>query len=287
MPSHNFSQNQINFRPKLYLSLLVLVSFVAAYLPVWTSLLQTWASSDDYSHGFFIVPIVIYIIWQKKERLLAIPAETSIAGLLLLIISLVAYVLGSYAEIKTVASLSILTTLTGCILFLYGPHILKEVSFPLCFLIFMIPIPGQVYSAITIPLQLIVSKASVDMLAAAGIPILRDGNVIHLPAHTFEVVQACSGLRSLITLLTLATVIAYFTLRFNTLRGILIVSAIPAAILVNIIRVTAMIVVYHLWGYNLTEGAVHTTIGVVIFILAISIIYLFRNLLIPWDKPTC
>ncbi len=264
--------------------LFVLGSFVLAYSPVWKQLFSFWSASDDYSHGFFIVPIIIYIIWQKKDRLAVLPQKTSFTGLFLMLTSLVVYVLAYYAEIKTLASLSLVTTCMGCVLYLYGPIMFKEVSFPLFFLLFMIPIPGQIYSAITIPLQLIVSKTSVAVLGASGIPVLRDGNVIHLPEHTFEVVQACSGLRSLVTLLTLCTVIAYFTLRSNLLRGLLIVCAVPAAVLVNIIRVTLMIAVYYYWDYELTEGTVHTTFGVFIFILSLLIIYAIRGGLQRWDR---
>lgn len=269
---------------KKLLPLLVLCSFIAAYLPVWQQLVSTWSTSDDYSHGFFIIPIVGYILVQKKDTFAALPQKTSMVGLLIFFISLVVYVLASYAEIKTVASLSLVVTLAGCILFLYGYAVLKELTFPLFFLLFMIPIPAQVYSATTIPLQLIVSKTSVDLLELVGIPVLRDGNVIHLPDHTFEVVQACSGLRSLVTLLTLATIIAYFTLRLNTLRVILILCAIPVAVLVNIIRVSLMITVYHFWNYDLTKGAVHTTFGVVIFVLAIALIYMLRGVFQRWDN---
>lgn len=271
-------------RALIPLSLLVLSSFILAYYPVWQGLVSVWSSSDDYSHGFFIIPIIGYIVWQKRDRLAELPARTSRIGFFLLCCSLVVYMLSYYAEVRTLSSLSIISTLVGCILFLFGPAIVRELSFPLFFLVFMIPVPGQVYSSLTIPLQFIVSKASVSLLSTIGIPILRVGNVIHLPAHTFEVVQACSGLRSLVTLLTLATIIAYFALRSNLLRMVLIGCAVPAAVLVNIIRVTTMIVVYHFWGYDLTEGAVHTTFGVVIFILAILIIFFLRGILQRWDK---
>jgi len=205
-------------------------------------------------------------------------------GFFTLFTSLAVYVLAYYAEIKTVASLSLISTLAGCILFLYGPYVLKELIFPLFFLLFMIPIPGQIYSAVTIPLQLIVSKTSVAMLSFVGIPILRDGNVIQLPQHSFEVVQACSGLRSLVTLLTLSTIMAYFALRSNVLRAILVLCATPAAVLVNIVRVMVIITMYHFWSYDLTEGTPHTTFGMVIFVLAIAIIYLLRGVLHHWDR---
>ncbi|MCK4377963.1 MAG: exosortase [Deltaproteobacteria bacterium] len=269
---------------RIVLPLLVVASFVLAYYPVWQGLVSFWSLSEDYSHGFFIVPIAGYILWRKRSRLAALPQRTSMVGFFLLFCSLVVYALSYYAEVKTIASLSIITTLAGCVLFLYGPAILKEVAFPLCFMLFMIPLPGQIYSSITIPLQLIVSKASVGLLSAAGVPVLRDGNVMHLPDHTFEVVQACSGLRSLVTLLTLSTIVAFLALKSNILRAVLIICAVPTAVLVNIIRVTLMILVYHFWGYDLLEGTVHSISGLFIFLLAIAIIFLTMGALLRWDK---
>ena len=284
MPLQKITRNQIDQQTITVLPLLVLTGFMVAYWPVWQQLFSTWSTSDDYSHGFFIIPIIGYILLQKKDVLAAVPQKRSMVGFFTLFTSLAVYVLAYYAEIKTVASLSLISTLAGCILFLYGPYVLKELIFPLFFLLFMIPIPGQIYSAVTIPLQLIVSKTSVAMLSFVGIPILRDGNVIQLPQHSFEVVQACSGLRSLVTLLTLSTIMAYFALRSNVLRAILVLCATPAAVLVNIVRVMVIITMYHFWSYDLTEGTPHTTFGMVIFVLAIAIIYLLRGVLHHWDR---
>jgi len=134
-------KNEMTSRTLIALSLLVLCSFVLAYFPVWRALVSTWSSSDDYSHGFFIIPIIGYILWKKKDRLAALPQKSSMVGFFFFFCSLVVYVLAYYAEIKTIASLSLISTLAGCVLFLYGPAVLKELSFPLFFLLFMVPIP--------------------------------------------------------------------------------------------------------------------------------------------------
>jgi len=269
----------------ILLHLMLAGSFMLAYLPVWRELLSAWSSSDDYSHGFFIVPIIGYILWRNKAELANVPRRTSRVGFVLFLGSLLVYIFAYYGEIRTLASFSLVTTLAGCVLFLYGPAMLKKLSFPLFFLLFMIPVPTQVYSSMTIPLQLIVSKASVWLVSIMGIPVLRDGNVIHLPGHTFEVVRACSGLRSLITLLTLSTVVAYFTLNSNFLRVLLAVFALPAAIAVNMIRVTLMIITYYFWNYDLTEGPTHSAFGLVVFILAIVLILMLKGVLNHWDSP--
>ena len=210
----------------------------------------TWYSSDQYSHGFFIIPITLYIIWQKKDILTKTPIIPSWWGLALVIFSLLLYLFAYFAEISTIASFSMVLLLAGVIIYLYGFLIFKELLFPLAFLLFMIPIPAQIYSSLTIPLQLFVSNVSAWLASTIGISIYREGNVIHLPDRTMQVVQACSGLRSMISLLMLSAIISYFTLKSNILRFALFFSGIPAAIFVNIIRVSLMVFVFYYFNYS-------------------------------------
>lgn len=263
----------------------LLSTFVLVYFPVWQGLIHAWSQSDDYSHGFFIVPLVVYSLWQKRQELSRLPAQSSVLGLVLLIASLVLYIMAFYAEIKTVASLAMIFSILGAVLFVYGGTIFREVFFVLLFLLFMIPVPAQIYSAMTIPLQLVVSQVSVWIVMLFGVPIFREGNVIHLPERTLEVVQACSGLRSLMSLLTLSMVVAYFTLRSNWLRVILVMSGVPAAIIVNIFRVLIMIVAFHYFDFNLAQGSVHTIFGIVVFGLAVALVFLIKGVLSFWDRP--
>lgn len=260
-------------------------SFLLVFFPVWKDLLLTWYNSDDYSHGFFIVPLVIFALWQKREDLSRLSVQPSPLGLVLLICSLVLYVLAFYAEIKTIASLAMIFSIVAAVLFIFGKTISREIGFILFFLFFMIPVPAQIYSAMTIPLQLIVSKVSVWVVILFGLPVFREGNVIHLPERTLEVVQACSGLRSLMTLMTLSVVVSYFTLRSNKLRLLLVMSGLPVAIAVNIFRVLIMIVSFYYFNFDLTEGSLHTIFGVVIFTLAIALIFMIKGVLSLWDIP--
>ncbi|WP_167496540.1 exosortase/archaeosortase family protein [Desulfopila sp. IMCC35006] len=263
----------------------LLLGFIWAYFPVWKELLLAWYSSDDYSHGFFIVPIVIYSLWQKRGELQKISVQSSSVGFVLLIVSLVLYFLALYAEIKTVASMAMIFTIVSVVLYLYGSAICREIIFILFILFFMIPVPAQVFSAITMPLQLFVSKACVWVAMVLGLPIFREGNVIHLPGQSLEMVQACSGLRSLMTLLTLSVIISYFTLRSNWLRMLLLLSGAPVAIIVNIIRVLIMILCFYYLDLDLTHGTSHTILGVVVFMLAVALVFLVKGVLSFWDRP--
>lgn len=265
---------------------IIAAAFLFTFAPVLMGLWNFWLASDEYSHGFFIIPIALYICWTKKETLAETIVIPSGWGLMIFLPSLAIYLGARYAEISTISSLSMITCLVGMVYYLFGWRILKEVSFPIFFLLFMIPVPSQIYSSLTVPLQLFVSQASVILASFLDLPIYRDGNVIHLPDRTLEVVQACSGLRSLITLLTLSLIMGYFTLRSNFFRIFLVLMAMPVAIVVNIVRVLIMVVVLFYFQYDLTEDYVHTIYGLVIFTLALGLIFTFQRVLQIWDHQT-
>ena len=182
------------------------------------------------------------------------------------------------------ASVSMIFLLGGVVIYFFGFLMCKELLFPLFLLIFMIPIPAQIYATFTVPLQLFVSKASTWVGAFLELPIYREGNVIHLPDRTLEVVQACSGLRSMISLLTLSAIFGYFTLKSNILRLILFFFGIPASILVNIIRVLSIVLAFHYVSYDLTRETTHTIFGMIIFVLALILLTVMKGILSIWDK---
>jgi len=270
-------------RSQILLFALLIASFIFAFFPVWKSLINTWSTSEDYSHGFFIVPISLFIIWQKRQILSKTPIQPSLWGLVLVVFSLLLYLVAYFGEIATVASFSMLLLLAGLVVYFYGFKVFKELIFPFFMLLFMIPMPSQIYSTLTIPLQLPVSQISAGISSVIGIPIYREGNVLHLPERTLQVVQACSGMRSMISLLTLSAVFGYITLKSNSLRTLLFLSGIPAAIIVNIIRVLILITAQYYFSYDLTDGTLHTGFGVVIFIFALLLIYGTKGVLSIWD----
>ncbi|MFW6148168.1 MAG: exosortase/archaeosortase family protein, partial [Thermodesulfobacteriota bacterium] len=142
-----------------------------------------------------------------------------------------------------------------------------------------------VYAKLTIPLQLFVSQTSTWLGAFFGLPIFREGNVIHLADKSLEVVKACSGLRSINPLLALSAIFGYFTLRANALRTVLFFSAIPAAIFINIVRVLLMMLAYHFFAYDLTKGTLHNLLGIVLFAFALAFVAGVQRILSIWDKP--
>lgn len=272
--------------PTVFAVQLALLSgaFVFLFHGVMFSLWRSWGNSEDYSHGFFIVPIALYIVWQKRRWLAGLQMHPSTAGGWYLAVLLTGSILARYAEIATLSSIFMVLTLASLVLFLAGWEYLKELLFPLILLFFMIPIPEQVYSALTIPLQLLVSHISVGTAILLDIPTYREGNVIHLPGHTLEVVQACSGLRSLMSLITIDLIMGYLFLRSALLRSVMLASALPLAILVNCLRVFVTIIFLYFFQFDLTDGSVHTLFGAVMFLVALLLLTLIQKGLARWDR---
>jgi exosortase len=200
------------------------------------------------------------------------------------LLSLLLYLFAKLAGITSVPPLALILTIASSVLFLFGYRIFVVLAFPLAILLLMIPIPAQIYSSMTLPLQLIVSKISTAVTSMMGIPVYREGNVIILQNFAFEVVQACSGLRSIMSLFTLAALYGYFTLSSSLLRSILFVMTLPIAILVNIVRIGVMIIAYHYFSFDLTSGAIHTLYGLAIFGLSFILFLLTQKVLSKWDK---
>jgi exosortase len=187
------------------------------------------------------------------------------------------YLVAQVGEIRTLAAVSMISFLWGSVLFLFGYPIFKIALFPLLFLLFMVPVPAQIIASLTIPLQLLVTKSTVWMASMIGIPIYNEGNIISLPQGTFQVVQACGGLRSIMTMLTLGAVLSYFTLHSNVLRGILLLLAIPISIAVNIFRIFALISAFYFLTIDLSEGIAHTILGLAVFGAALGLFMLARK----------
>jgi exosortase A len=282
--ANQFQLHTAGLNPAHLLLTLLAGMFVLAYFPVLEKLVSSWSSSDDYSHGFAIIPLSVYLLWRNRETLAHTSVKPSWVGIPVILAGLALYLFARLAEIETAASFSFIPSLAGVIIFLFGFGLFRCCIFPLSLLLFMIPVPAQIYSALTIPLQIFVSKMATAAASLAGIPIYREGNVIHLPQQTLQVVQACSGLRSLTAMMALGAVFAYLTVRSNPLRGVLFLSAIPVAIVVNILRVLIMIAAFYYAGFDLAREPAHTLFGLFIFACAVGLFLCVKGVICRWDK---
>jgi exosortase len=254
------------------------------YASVLKNLVLQWWSDPDYSHGFFVPFFSGYVLWRQRERWLKSEIKPSNFGLLVMLGAIGLLLVGSLGAELFTSRFSLLVLLAGMILFLAGWKFLRAVSFPLCFLIFMIPLPTIVYNQITFPLQLVASRLATFWLELVHVPVLRDGNVLILSNYSLEVVEACSGIHSLMTLISLAVIYGYFLESRRWVRLVLVVLMVPSAIVSNAVRVMGAGMMAHRFGPAAAEGFLHKFSGWVIFMVALLLLFAFHWILRQIEK---
>jgi exosortase len=175
------------------------------YAGVLSSLVRQWSSDDNYSHGFFVLPLAAYFAWERRQALAAAVPRPSIFGLVIILGSLLVYTAGLLGAELFLTRISMIGVIAGAVLFVWGWTHFRILLFPILFLLLMVPLPSIIFNQVAFPLQLLASQAGEAVITTAGIPVLRDGNVLQLPSQTLEVAEACSGIRSLVSLMMLAS----------------------------------------------------------------------------------
>ncbi len=254
------------------------------YASVLRHLVWQWAHDPNYSHGFFVPLFSLFVIWSEREKLRNLAGEPSWSGLLVLLFGLAVLTAGSLGAELFLSRISLLVTIAGLVVISYGWNHLRAIFFPWVFLLFMIPIPTIVLNQITFPLQLLASKVAAVTLPLTGVPVLREGNIIQLPAMALEVAEACSGIRSLMSLATLAIIYGYLLEPRTSIRVILALASIPIAVLANSFRIfgTGLLVQY--WDPEKAEGFFHTFSGWLIFVVSLAMLFLLHRAL-QWKWP--
>ncbi len=260
---------------------------LACYAPVLLALVKNWNSDADMGHGFFVPAVSAFIVWQKRAELAALTPRANWWGLpIVLYAALQLYIATLGAELF-LARTAFVLSLVGMVLLLGGARYLRVLAFPLFLLLFMIPIPAVIYNRITFPLQIIASQTAEWALTLLQIPVLREGNILDLPEQRLSVVEACSGIRSLLTLSFLSLVYGYFFERRMWMRVLLFLATIPIAIIANANRVTLTGVLAE-YKPELAEGFFHEMSGGVIFLAALLIMValhqLFRRGIAFYDR---
>jgi exosortase len=265
--------------------LLFLIALFYTYRDVAAALIAQWGDDENYSHGFLIVPLAAYFVWKRRAALGATPARPSSWGLALVAFSLCVFAAGVAAAELFLARASFVGVLAGAVLFLYGARHLRLVAFPLAFLLLMIPPPDIVFNQVALPLQLFASRAGEVVLRGSGVPVLRDGNVLELVSMRLEVAEACSGIRSMVSLLTFALVLGEFGGSSRRRRALLALSTIPIAIIANATRVAATGLAAHVWGPTAAEGFLHSTSGLLVFGIAVGILLVVERAMLHLSPP--
>jgi exosortase len=251
---------------------------LACYAPVLGALVRQWSSDPDMGHGFFVPVIAGYIVWQKRNELLAIEPQPNWWGLAVVIVGGVQLMIGTLGVELFLARTSVVIVLIGAVWLLGGDLMLKKLAFPLFLLFFMVPIDAVIYNQITFPLQLLASRLADGALTLLSVPVLREGNILELPNQRLSVVEACSGIRSLLSLTFLSLVYGYFFEKKTWIRVVLFFSTVPIAIVANSSRVTMTGILTQVKP-EAAEGFFHEAEGWVIFMVALGIMILFHQLI--------
>jgi exosortase len=268
-------------------ALLLLIAWL--YASILARLFLQWvgpARDPNFEHGIFVPLFALFVLWQERKKLSVIAAAPSWAGLPLVALSLLMLVLGVLGAELFFSRVSLLILLAGLILLFQGWTFFRAVLFPWAFLILMIPIPALILQQVTFPLQLLAAKLATALLELAGVPVLRQGNVIVLASMPLNVAEACSGIRSLLTLVTLAIIYGYLMETRMWVRVVLALSAVPIAVAANSFRIfgTGLLVQY--WDPDKAEGFFHAFSGWLIFVVALIMMFaVHRAISLIWGSP--
>jgi exosortase len=254
------------------------ILLIAVYFPILSRLVLQWSTDDDVSHGFFVPLVAGYIAWQRRERLLSLDWKPAWWGVALLVWAGLQAYLGMLGAELFLQRTAFLISLVAMLLILGGTGLVRELAFPLLLLIFMIPLPAVVYNQLTFPLQLFASAVAEKSLDVLNVPVLRDGNILELASQKLDVAEACSGIRSLLSLSFLSLVYAYFFDRKVWMRWVLLIATIPIAIIANSARVT-LTGLFSEINPALAEGFFHEAEGWVIFVVALVILVVVHQAL--------
>jgi exosortase len=277
IPTRAIAPSTIPWRPLGILAVLIGI----LYMGVLVHLGGDWLHDPDYSHGFLVPLFSAYIVWRNRRALGRLPVRPSWWGLAGIAGALAILVIGKLGAELFLTRSSLVLLLGGVVLYFLGWRWLRAMLFPLAFLFLMIPFPALIYDQISLPLQFFASHVASSLLALVGVPVLRDGNIIHLPAMTLEVAEACSGIRSLMSLVALAIIYGYLLEPSIWRRVALVVAAVPIAVIANAVRIMGTGLLVEYWTPEMGTGFFHAFSGWLVFLMALFLLFAFHGVLRP------
>ncbi len=247
-------------------------AMVWTYWLVIPGLVAQWWNEPEYSHGFLVPVISGYLIWTKRDVLRATPIAPGYWGIGLMAFALITYITGNVGADLFLQRVSLLMMVAGGILYTVGWAMLRALLFPLAFLLFMIPLPQIVFRSIAFPLQLFAAQVASSVMESCAVPVFREGNVMHLASTSLDVEEACSGIRSLVSLTTLGVVYTYISYSTWMPRVLLILAVVPIAIAANVFRVTITGLIAHYVSVDAAMSVFHTAGGLGVFLIAAALL---------------
>jgi exosortase len=252
---------------------------ILAALTLWlywhtlVRLFLQWGNDQNFSHGYFVPLFSGFVIWQERDRLTRIKLRPSWSGLLLVVLGLVVLILGQMGVELFLMRSSLLILAAGLVVLFAGWSFFRAVFFPWAFLFLMIPIPAIIFNQITFPLQILASKIAAATLPWFGVPVLRQGNVMVLASQILQVAEACSGVRSLMSLATLAIIYGYLMEKRLLIRYVLALASVPIAVAANSFRIITTGLMVQYWDPDKAEGYFHTSWGWIVFVISLLMLY--------------
>jgi exosortase len=276
IPKSSRSLQSVHF---VWGSALIGVLMAAVYYRVLAKLVMDWWQIPDFSHGFLVPIFAAYLVWVKRETLRATKIAPTSSGIAVIVFGLVVLLLGVYGAELFLSRVSVVILLAGLVLSFGGWALLKELRFILLVLLLAIPIPAILFNQITLPLQALASKLASALLPLFGVPVLREGNVIELPAMKLEVAEACSGIRSLMSLFTLSIFYGYFLEKSFLRRSFLALASIPIAIAANAVRILGTGLCVQYWDPDKAQGFFHEFSGWVMFLVSLGCLFIVHRVM--------
>ena len=271
------------FLKKYYQPLILIGLSFIFYWPIFTDLVADWYYDQNYSHGFLIPPISIFLFYIASRNFDDNKPRAAV-GLIIIAAALIMLIFGTAGAEYFTSRVSFVILLAGIALLYIGWSNFRKSWFSFFFLLFMIPIPNIIYTTLTIPMQLLVSKVTIVLLHAISVPSDLNGNIIFLPGYPLEVSEACSGLRSLFSLLAMSFLIGYLTLKKLWSALTLTILTFPIAIAANIFRIFVTALLAYAVSPEFAEGFLHTISGLVVFVVALGMILIAKGALLWVDS---
>ena len=260
--------------------LILIALVVVAYIPTFAWMVERWTATDTYySHGFLVPFVSLFIVWSNRKALFALPVKPSQWGWLVFAFGVLVYLLSAVWRIYFSSGFSFLFVIVGLILIFLGKRHLKALWFPIAFLLFMLPLPMVAIANISFKLKIFASQVATAFINMLGVPAMREGSVIKT-LHSYVVVEdPCSGIRSLIALIALGALMAYFSRLSKPRKIVLFLASIPLAVVTNIIRIIVVTLASEMYGAKFATGAFHDAMGIMVFVLAFLGMLFVANIL--------
>ena len=279
MPNH-IDSVEISHEPaKSWLwPLFILFLISILYFRITAGLFQVWISSDEHAHGLLLVAISIYLLFKRRKEIADMATKSWLPGLFILIAAIFIFLAGHIAVEYYLQRCSLMVLLWGAIGYIYGKKAFKIFFVPILLLLLAVPLPQIIVNTLTLPLKSMVSSFSAEMLRLLDIAVLQEGNILVLPGITLEVVNACSGIRSVFALLVLAFLFSY-DMKSPLQRVLLVILTVPLAVFTNSLRITATGILANNWNAETALHFYHDFGGWVIFVVSLVLLFALKKLI--------